>query len=62
MELFKFFMGEKWQNLAFLGRSRTLVSIPIAQRGIGTGTKSWGTGTHSPERDWYRYRTRGYQY
>ena len=46
------FVGEKWQNMPFLGRTRNSVSIlkrgvsvPIGQRQSGTGTKSW----------WYRY-------
>ena len=46
------FVGEKWQNLPFLGRTRNSVLVPkkgvlvpIGQRQSGTGTKSW----------WYRY-------
>ena len=46
------FVGEKWQNLSFLGRTRSSVMvpkrgvlIPIGQRQSGAGTKSW----------WYRH-------
>ena len=53
MKLFEFrylsFMGEKWQNLPFLGRTRTLVPVPK----VGTsnhGPRQSGTGTHSQKR------------
>ena len=45
------FVGEKWQNLLFLGKTRTLVPVPKV-----------GTGTHSIERNWYRYQKLGYRY
>ena len=38
-------MGEKWQNLPFLGGTRTLVLVLKV-----------GTGTHSTEGKWYRYQ------
>ena len=38
------FCGEKWQNLPFLGRIRTLVPVPKV-----------GISTHSTEGNWYRY-------
>ena len=44
-------MGEKWQNLSFLGRTHTFVPIPKV-----------GTGTHSTEGNWYRYQKLGYRY
>ena len=44
-------MGEKWQNLPFLGRTRTLV--PIAKV---------GTGTHCTKGIWYQYQKIGYRY
>ena len=44
-------MGEKWQNLPFLGRPSTLVSVPKV-----------GTGTHSTEGNWYWYQKLGYWY
>ena len=43
------FVGEKWQNLPFLGRTRTLVPVPK----VGTGThgqRQSGTDTHSQKR------------
>ena len=42
-------MGEKWQNLSFLGRTRTLVPVPK----VGTSThgqKQSDNGTHSQKR------------
>ena len=44
-------MGEKWQNLPFLGKTRTLVPVPKV-----------GTGTHWIETKWYRYRSMWYWY
>ena len=44
-------MGEKWQNLPFLGGTRTLVSVPKV-----------GIGTHSIEGNWYHHQKLGYQY
>ena len=44
-------MGEKWQNLPFLGRTHTLVPIPKV-----------GTSTHCVEGIWYRYEKFGHQY
>ena len=42
-------MGEKWQNLPFIGRTRTLV--PVLKVGTGThGQRQSGTGTHSQKR------------
>ena len=38
------FVGEKWQNLPILGKTRTLVSVPKV-----------GTGTNCKEENWYRY-------
>ena len=49
-------MGEKWQNLPFLGRTRNSVSVlkvgtgTHGQRQSGTGTNQSGTGTHSQKR------------
>ena len=45
------FVGEKWKNLPFLGRTRTLVPVPRV-----------GTSTHSTEGNWYRYQNLGYLY
>ena len=45
------FMGEKWQNRPFMGKTRTLVPVPKV-----------GTGTHSTKGNWYRYRNLGYRY
>ena len=45
------FVGEKWQNLSFLGRTCTLVPVSKV-----------GTGTHSTEGNWYRYQKLGYRY
>ena len=42
-------MGEKWQNLSFMGRTRTLVPVPK----VGTGTngqRQSGTSTYSQKR------------
>ena len=40
------FVGEKWKNLPFLGRSHTLV--PVLKVGTGThSTVGIGTGTKS---------------
>ena len=50
------FVGEKWQNLPFIGRTRTLVLVPKVgtsthgQRQSGTCTNQSGTGTHSQKR------------
>ena len=61
MELFEFLWVRNEKICHFLVepanwyRYRKWVTVPIAQRVIGTGTKSWGSGTHSPERNWYRY-------
>ena len=44
------FVGEKWPNLSFLGRTHTLVPVPKV-----------GTGTHSIEGKWYRYQKLGYR-
>ena len=50
------FVGEKWQNLPFLGRTRTLVPVPKVgtgthgQRQSGINTNQSGTGTHSQKR------------
>ena len=48
------FVGEKWQNLSFLGKThnsvlvpKVVVPVPIGQRQSGTGTDQSGTGTHS---------------
>ena len=38
-------MGEKWQNLPFLGRTCTSVPVPKV-----------GTDAHSTEGNWYRYQ------
>ena len=49
-------MGEKWKNLLFLGRTRTLVPVPKVgtgthgQRQSGTKTDQSGTSTHSQKR------------
>ena len=49
-------MGEKWQNLPFMGRARTLVLVPKVgtgthgQRKSGTCTNQSGTGTHSQKK------------
>ena len=45
------FVGEKLQNLPFMGRTRTLVLVPKV-----------GTGTHSTEGNWYQYQKLGYRY
>ena len=57
------FLGEKWQNLPFLGRTRNSVSVPkkgvpvpIRQRQSGISTDQSGTDTHSPVKDSYQYR------
>ena len=47
------FMGEKWQNLPFLGRTRNSVLVPKVgigthgQRQSGTGTDQSGTSTNA---------------
>ena len=41
-------MGEKWQNLPFLGRTCTLVRVPKV-----------GIGTHCTEGIWYWYQNLG---
>ena len=49
-------MGEKWQNLPFLGRTRTLVLVPKVgtsthgERQNGACTNQSGTGTHPQKR------------
>ena len=49
-------MGEKWQNLSFLGRTCTLVPVPKVgtgthgQRQSGIVTDQSGTDTHSQKR------------
>ena len=48
-------MGEKWKNLPFLGRTRTLVVSKMGtgthgERQNGTGTNQSGTGTHPQKR------------
>ena len=45
------FVGEKWKNLSFLRRTRTLVPLPKV-----------GTGTHFLLGNWYRYQKLGYWY
>ena len=46
-------MGEKWQNLPFLGRTRTSVQVSKvgtgnnSAEGLGTGTKRRGTDTEA---------------
>ena len=52
------FVGEKWQNLPLLGRTREwygyqklVVLVPIRQRQSGTGTDQSGTGTPSSIKD-----------
>ena len=45
------FVGEKWQNLPFMSRIRTLVPIPKV-----------ATGTHCIEGNWYRYQKLRYRY
>ena len=42
------FVGKKWENLLFLGRTRTLVLVPKV-----------GSGTHCTEGNWYRYQKLG---
>ena len=45
------YVGGNWQNLPFLGRTRTLVPASKV-----------GTGTHCVERKWYQYQKKGYRY
>ena len=45
------FVGEKWQNLPFIGKTRILVPVPKVV-----------TGTHSTEGNWYRYQKLEYRY
>ena len=56
------FVGEKWQDLPVLGKTRNSVPVPkvvllvpIGQRQSGAGTDQSGIGTLSPVKDWYRY-------
>ena len=28
------FVGEKWQNLSFLGKTRNLVPVPVPKKGV----------------------------
>ena len=45
------FVGEKWKNMPFLGKTCTLVLVLKV-----------GTGTHSTEGNWYWYQKLGYWY
>ena len=44
-------MGEKLQNLSFIGRTHTLVPVPKV-----------GSDTHCIEGNWYLYHLLGYRY
>ena len=45
------FVGEKWKNLPFMGRTRIVVSVSKV-----------GIGTHSAGGNWYWYQKLRYRY